>query len=279
MSKNKFEPWLSRWNLIPDGLPFMTHTSQFLPVKTLIGGKQAMLKITEDQEEQRGNTLMVWWEGNGAARVIAHDNEAILLERATGSASLYTLSREGQDTKACNILCLTANRLHGCQKQPLPQLTPLHDWFRSLKPAARLYGGILKDCAEISDELLSSPQDVTTLHGDLHHGNVLDFGVSGWQAIDPKGLRGERGFDYANIFTNPDLANPDYGIAVVPEIFKQRLKMVTVTADLDRKRLLMWICAWCGLSAAWTLESNGTVSVATKVAELAICELRNGTAN
>jgi aminoglycoside/hydroxyurea antibiotic resistance kinase len=41
------------------------------------------------------------------------------------------------------------------------------------------------------------------LHGDLHHGNVLDFGLRGWLAIDPKGLLGERGFDFANIFTNP----------------------------------------------------------------------------
>lgn len=34
---------------------------------------------------------------------------------------------------------------------------------------------------------------MVTLHGDLHHGNVLDFGASGWLAIDPKGLKGERG--------------------------------------------------------------------------------------
>lgn len=218
---------------------------------------------------------MAWWGGNGAAQVIAHENEAILLERATGPASLSTLSREGQDTEACHILCLTANRLHTCQKQPIPQLTPLRDWFSSLKPAARRYGGILKHCAEISEELLSSPQDVTTLHGDLHHGNVLDFGTSGWLAIDPKGLRGERGFDYANIFTNPDLGDPASGIAVVPEIFKQRIKIVTEAAGLDRERLLMWICAWCGLSAAWTLESSGTLSVTTKIAELAISELYN----
>nr|WP_280109150.1 aminoglycoside phosphotransferase family protein [Escherichia coli] len=26
---------------------------------------------------------------------------------------------------------------------------------------------------------------------------------------------------------------------------------LTTTAGLDRKRLLMWIIAWCGLSAAW----------------------------
>ncbi|HCD1298145.1 TPA: hypothetical protein I7690_RS27715 [Vibrio parahaemolyticus] len=156
---------------------------------------------------------------------------------------------------------------------PIPQLTNLHDWFYALKPTAQRYGGILKRCAEISEELLSSSYDVVTLHGDLHHGNVLDFGTSGWLAIDPKGLKGERGFDYANIFTNPDLGNPDSGIAVVPEIFKQRLKIVTETAGLDKERLLMWICAWCGLSAAWSLESNGPVTVTTKIAELALSEL------
>ncbi|HFK3790804.1 TPA: aminoglycoside phosphotransferase family protein [Escherichia coli] len=35
--------------------------------------------------------------------------------------------------------------------------------------------------------------------------------------------------------------------------YKQRLKIVSETAGLDKDRLLMWICAWCGLSTAWTL--------------------------
>nr|WP_249417063.1 aminoglycoside phosphotransferase family protein [Citrobacter freundii] len=52
---------------------------------------------------------------------------------------------------------------------------------------------------------------------------------------------------------------------------------MTETAGLDRERLLMWICAWCGLSAAWTLKSNGTISVTTRIAELAISELNNCT--
>lgn len=175
--------------------------------------------------------------------------------------------------EACRIICFTANRLHTFQKQTKLQLTPLHDWFSALKPAARKYGGILTYCYEISEKLLCTQRDVVTLHGDLHHGNVLDFGASGWLAIDPKGLKGERGFDYANIFTNPDLGNPVPEIAVVPEIFKQRLKIITETADLDKERLLMWISAWCGLSAAWSLESNATVSVTTKIAEMAISEL------
>lgn len=273
MDTDEFKPWLNRWELIPDGTPLITHTSQLLPVKTATDGMKAMLKITADKDEQTGNALMAWWGGNGAAQVIAYENEAILLERAVGSASLSAMSREGQDDKACRIMCLAANRLHTSQKHPLPQLTPLHEWFFPLKAAARKYRGILTRSAEISEELLSTPYDVVALHGDLHHDNILDFGSSGWLAIDPKGVKGERGFDYANIFTNPDLANPVPQVATVPEIFKQRLTTVTEMAGLDRERLLMWIIVWCGLSTTWLLESNETISTTLKVAELAIAEL------
>jgi streptomycin 6-kinase len=69
----------------------------------------------------------------------------------------------------------------------------------------------------VANVLLSSPQDEVVLHGDLHHGNILDFGTRGWLAIDPKGLLGERGFDYANIFTNPDLAEPTRPVAIEPK--------------------------------------------------------------
>jgi streptomycin 6-kinase len=273
MDSFKLKPWLNRWNLIPDGTPFITHTSQLLPVKTATHGIKAMLKVTDDADEQAGNSLMAWWDGNGAAQVLAHENEAILLSRATGSASLSAMSREDQDDVACRILCITANRLHTFPKRPLPQLTSLHEWFYPLKPAALEYGGILTRCAEISEELLSSPRDVVALHGDLHHGNVLDFETSGWLAIDPKGLIGERGFDFANIFTNPDLGNPVPRVATLPGIFKERLNIVSEMAELDRNRLLKWIIAWCGLSTAWSLSSNDTVSTTIKVAELAMTEL------
>ncbi len=130
--------------LKPRNSPLVTHTLQLLPVKTSTDGIKAMLKITNDREEQSGNALMAWWGGSGAAPIISPENEAILLERATGPASLSTMSREGQDTEACRILCLTANQLHTGQKQPIPQLTSLYNWFYALKPAARIYGGILK---------------------------------------------------------------------------------------------------------------------------------------
>jgi streptomycin 6-kinase len=47
-----------------------------------------MLKVAFNQEEREGSALMAWWNGDGAARVLAHDAEALLLERAQGSRSL-----------------------------------------------------------------------------------------------------------------------------------------------------------------------------------------------
>lgn len=274
MDKDKLTSWINRWDLIPDGTPFKTHTSQLVLVKTAAHGIEAMLKVTDDRDEQAGNSLMVWWEGDGAAQVIAHENEAILLGRATGPASLAIMSREGQDLEACRILCATANRLHRVRQKPLPQLPSLDDWFSPLKAVAQQRDGLLAFCSDISQELLTSPQDVVALHGDLHHGNVLDFASSGWLAIDPKGVIGERGFDFANIFTNPDLDNPVPEVATVPEIFRRRLRNFSEMAKLDRERLLKWIIAWCGLSAVWSLESENNNPTALCVAKLAIEELR-----
>ena len=268
-----FQTWLRQWALIPDGNPVMTRTSALLPVTTIKEGRKAMLKLTDDENERTGGELMVWWNGSGAAQVIAHDHGATLLVRATGADSLSAMSRTEEDARACRILCNTARQLHRPANASTPVLTPLRHWFRHLAPAAKIYGGVMTRCAETANELFSSPQGDVVLHGDLHHGNVLDFGPAGWLAIDPKGLLGERGFDYANIFTNPDLADPGVAIATDPNIFKQRVQLVSEIAGIERQRLLMWIAAWCGLSSAWFLEDGENAAITLRVAELAIAEL------
>ncbi|ATF49585.1 APH(6) family putative aminoglycoside O-phosphotransferase [Citrobacter werkmanii] len=271
-----FSTWLSRWKLVPDGAPIVTHTSYLLPVTTIHGGKKAILKLTDDDSERTGCQLMTWWNGKGAARVLAHENGAILLERATGTQSLTDMSREDQDARACRIICQTARRLHVAADTSTPVLTPLEHWFGDLEPTAQRFGGIMLRCAQAANVLFSTAQDVVVLHGDLHHGNVLDFAESGWLAIDPKGLLGERGFDYANIFTNPDLADPGIGIAIDPSRFTQRVNIVSEAAGLKRERLLLWIAAWCGLSSAWFLQDGGTAAITLHVAELAFAELDSG---
>lgn len=78
-----------------------------------------------------------------AARVLARDETALLLERAVGLDSLADMARAGRDDEACRILCATAARLHAPRAKPLPELIPLAQWFRELEPAAAKHGGIL----------------------------------------------------------------------------------------------------------------------------------------
>jgi streptomycin 6-kinase len=262
-----FEPFLRQWSLIPDGEPIRPHSSSLLPVRR--GDEPAMLKIAHGEEERNGAALMTWWGGDGAARVLAREEDAILLERAMGTRSLETMSREGRDDEATRIICAATSRLHAPRPEPLPPtLVPLSRWFRDLEPGAAEHGGYLSRAAPIARELLAAPQDVVVLHGDVHHGNFLDFEARGWLAIDPKGLIGERGFDYVNLFRNPDLET-----VTQPGLFERRLALVTEVAGLDRVRLLMWIVAFTGLSAAWVLNDGEEPEDDLAVGVLAMEEL------
>ncbi len=262
-----FNAHLSRWDLMPDGDPIVTHSSRLLPVRRL--GLPAMLKLPLEAEEKRGSLLMPWWDGEGAARVLAQDTDAVLLERAMGDRSLAAFARTGRDDEATRILCTAIATLHAHDAAPPPGLVALTPWFRDLWPAAENHGGILTRSADTARELLAHPQDVVVLHGDIHHDNILDFGDRGWLAIDPKGLIGERGFDYANLFCNPenDVA------ATAPDRFRRRLAIVTEASGIKRERLLQWILAWTGLSAAWWLSDGVQPEIDFRIAELAAGEL------
>lgn len=262
-----FSDYLTRWNLTPDGDPIVTHSSRLLPVRR--HGVPAMLKVATEAEEKRGGLLMSWWNGEGAARVLAQDEDALLLERAMGTKSLAEFTRTGRDSEAIRIICAAIATLHARKAKPPPNLVPLTPWFRELWPVAEKHGGILALSAATARELLAHPQDVVVLHGDIHHDNILDFGERGWLVIDPKGLIGERGFDYANLFCNPET-----DIAVTaPDRFRRRLDIVSEAAGLERKHLLQWILAWAGLSAAWWLSDGVRPEIDFRIAELAAGEL------
>ncbi|HET6222565.1 MAG TPA: aminoglycoside phosphotransferase family protein, partial [Dongiaceae bacterium] len=222
---------LARWDLVPDGEPIETPSSLLLAVRH--NGVPAMLKIAREDEERRGGALMAWWDGDGAAKVLAQHGPALLLERAAGLCSLAAMVADGQDDEASRILCAVAGRLHAPRPGPPPELVPLTRWFEALAPAARTHGRLLAQANSVAQALLADPHDVVVLHGDIHHGNVLDGGERGWLAIDPKGLLGERTFDFVNILRNPDAA-----AALTPGRFDRQIEVLTAAASIERRRLL-----------------------------------------
>ena len=270
-----FTPYLVAWSLVVDGPAITTPAASLLPVR--YQGQPAMLKISTAAEEQAGYDVLQWWAGDGAVHVLARDGAALLMERAAGGpapstlttlTTLTTLSAQGRDADATAILCSTIARLHAPRAAAKPALVPLPAWFTALTAQQRAPGSVLQRAQCTAQALLADPQGRVCLHGDVHHGNVVDGGPRGWQAIDPKGLLGERGFDYANLFCNPNSA-----IACDPQRFAARVAAVSAWAQLDRKRLLQWILAWAGLSAAWHAEDGTPAEVALQVAALAAAAL------
>ncbi|MCD0169826.1 3'-kinase, partial [Deinococcus sp. 23YEL01] len=94
---------MRRWHLTPDGEARRTPSSDLQPV--VWQGLPAMLKVARSAEEQRGNDLMVWLEGEGAARAYRHEGAALLLERLESAPDLAALALDGQDDAATRILC------------------------------------------------------------------------------------------------------------------------------------------------------------------------------
>ncbi len=259
------------WQLTADGEFFIAGNSLLQPVLQRLNGSEsrpAMLKVPLSGKGEAGFRLLACWDGKAAVRVYRYDAGALLMERAVGSQSLRQLVLDGREDEANTIVCKVVAQLHAHPCAATPGLTPLAIWFRSLEKAAAQHGGLFATCQAVADALLRDPQDQLALHGDVHYDNILDAGSRGWVAIDPKGVIGERGFDYANLFCNPTIE-----VATSPLRLPRQVPMVAALAGLEPQRLLRWIIAWSGLMAAWMLEDGEEPTLPLLVAELALKEL------
>jgi streptomycin 6-kinase len=261
-----FDAAIARWNLVPDGTPILTRNSRILPV--IHAGRRAMLKIATDDDERRGSAFMAWWNGQGSAAVLAADGDALLMERLEDANALAAMAHSGADDDASRIICAVAAKLHAPRPPSPPPALPLAIWFEALRQAADRDGGLFASAHAVARELLADQRDVTVLHGDIHHFNILRSPTRGWLAIDPKGVIGERTYDFANVFCNPDPKT-----AEAPGRLSRQLSVIARTAGIDRRRLLKWVLAHAGLSAAWLAEDAASPAPRLAVAELAAAEL------
>ena len=262
-----FEEYLRCWNLAPDGEPLQTLNSDLLPVAC--EGAPAMLKLARELEEERGNALMEWWDGRGSAPVLARKGPALLMARAQGDRSLTHMALAGDDDAVTRILCRVAIRLHACPGEPPFKLVRLADWFAPLTAGGGHGNAVIDLAAATARELLGGQTELAVLHGDVHHANVLDFGGGEWLAIDPKGLFGERTFDFVNM-----LRNPDPELANEPGRVERQAALIAIEAKLDDKRLLRWLLAFSGLSAVWLIEDGDEPAADIRMAGIAAARLQ-----
>jgi hypothetical protein len=144
-------------------------------------GIPAILTISFESEERWDGVLMTWWNGDGATRVLAQDEEALLLKRAMGATSLADMARNGCDDDASRIMVA---RLHAKRDCPPPELIPLSRWFEPLEPAALAHGGLLRSAAAFARELLDAPEDVVACTAIFITAICsMPAGAGGWPSI------------------------------------------------------------------------------------------------
>lgn len=255
MDATKLETYCDTWGLKKPILLASTFTSDVFKVE--YDNTQAVLKILNEKGmnfEIKGALVLTCFNGHGAVQLLRSDEGAHLLEFADGP-QLKSLVLNGEDQKATDIIASTIAALHSYSGQTPEGLINMERNFRSL---FQLVSRSAPDSlyavgAKIAERLISTEQEVRVLHGDIHHENVLLSSKRGWLAIDPQCVVGERTYDTANTFYNPNgylvIAQSEDTIKMRSQTFSQKLK-------LDQKRVLEYAFAYGCLSAAWSIEDG-----------------------
>src|ERR1700753_3574059 len=100
--RRKLQHLKNEWELTDDGEIFATHSSLLQPV--IYQGIRSMLKFPLCDEERRSSALMICWNGQAAAKVLNHNDEALLIERAVGTRSLRQMALNGREDEANKII-------------------------------------------------------------------------------------------------------------------------------------------------------------------------------
>ncbi|WP_432054753.1 aminoglycoside phosphotransferase family protein [Streptomyces sp. bgisy022] len=243
--------FVDRWDLRITGTPLHGIGALVVPVDRA-DGTPAMLKLQLRDHETEGEPVALRrWDGDGAVRLLDHDEPTgtLLLERLDSSR---TLSHGADPHEGVLVIARLLARLH---VTPAPAgLRRLADIARGLlertpaalervpDPESRR---LVADCAAAVREVADEPGD-RLLHWDLHAGNVLAADRAPWLAIDPKPLVGDPGFDLwpalANTFRADDV--------------RWRFDAMTEVLGLDRARTRAWTYGRVLQNCLWETEEG-----------------------
>lgn len=252
---SKTNTYLEKWNLSSTAHLATTTTGQIYRVDYL--GQPAVLKVLSPlgkRFEASSAQVLKCFSGNGSARVLMSDEDALLLEYIEGP-HLKVIVHQGRDEKAADIIGDVLDRLHSYSGPPPLEVPELRQHFQSLflRSKDKKSDPLFQRTAKVAEDLLATENHKRLLHGDIHHTNILNSLSRGWLAIDPQGVYGERTYDVANSFFNPDgmpeTIETKRRIKSIAEIFSKRLKV-------EKQRVLRFAYAHGGLSSSWQLDEG-----------------------
>jgi streptomycin 6-kinase len=220
-------------------------------VSVVLPAGDAVLKIQwPHRESEHEAAALELWDGDGAVRLVAHDEErhALLLERCRPGTHLRELDADA----ALGVLIGLLPRLWKPAGLPFRSLAEEAGWWAGhirdeWDEAGRPFEEELVDAAVSAlEELAPTQGEQVLIHQDLHADNVLATEREPWLAIDPKPLVGEREFGLAPIIRSVELGHSKREVV-------RRLDRLSSELDLDRERARGWAL---GQTIAWSAGSE-----------------------
>ena len=258
--KNLLLHYKSHWEL--QQVEILTKTPRAYVYRAQHKGTAVVLKIFRGKgiaEERRGTEFLQICKGYGVVDLIQSDSDAILIDYCDGK-SLEDHVIDGKDQEAAIIIADLLNRLHTC---PIPDNHSLISLAERFSPLFNHYENhhlietedisLFAKAAHLARSLLQNQQDVSLLHGDIHHGNIIFDSLMGWRAIDPKGIIGDRAYDVANVMMNPW----DYPSLVQDK--KRVMAQAGILAarmEVDGSKVIQYAFVHACLSALWFIEEG-----------------------
>jgi len=237
---------------------------QETPTSLLVFGEHnrrpVVLKVIRRRcDEWRCGEVLRAFDGKGVVRVLEHSDGVVLMERLTPGTSLASLSLNGRDEEATEILANVACEM--AHPAVLESAPTVEQWGLGFQ--RHLDGGdrqiprrLVETAAETYARLCATQQTSRLLHGDLQHYNVLFDRERGWVAIDPKGVVGEVEYELGASLRNPiELPN----VFLDAQRIERRVEIFHKLLKVNSNRVLAWAFAQAVLSAIWSIEDGSSV--------------------
>ena len=233
------------------GEPYTAGAAGYAVRADCADGTPAVLKVIyPHREAEHEAAALDVWNGEGAVRLLAHDDErwAMLIERCEPGTLLAQIDGDA----ALDVLIGLLPRLWKRVSEPFRPLADEAAWWVDYLPDEWERAGRpfeqrqLDEAIDLLETLAPSQGEPVLLHQDLHTDNVLAAEREPWLVIDPKPLVGEREFAVAPIVR-------DWFLGHSRREVQQRLDRLTSELGLDRERARGWAI---GQTIAWAVDST-----------------------
>lgn len=150
-------------------------------------------------------------------------------------------------------------------------LHPLRGWMKALfewtQRPELIDPDLILQAQHLALGLLERSTQTRLLHGDFQHHNLLMRSSGDLAIIDPKGLYGDPGFEFAAWMYNPE------GVTARADYLELTVRRATIWSDIcgiDAQELIDWAFVGAVLSMCWWNRESGPEELANHFADGAL---------